>query len=53
MKIQEISKRELIAEDPADVAITYATGEQGMGMDTGHRTAPTHDEIAQRAFCRS
>ncbi len=51
MKIQEISTREIIGEHPADVAITYATGEQGMAVDTRDRTAPTHDEIAQLAFC--
>jgi hypothetical protein len=34
----------------ADIVTAYATGEQGMGKDTGHRMSPTHDEIAQLAF---
>jgi hypothetical protein len=35
----------------ADTLTSYATGECGMEMYTGGRAAPTHDEIAQLAFC--
>jgi hypothetical protein len=34
----------------ADIITSYATSELGMGMYTGGRTTPTHDEIAQLAF---
>jgi hypothetical protein len=36
----------LIGSKLADLA----TGEWGMGMYTGGRTSPTHDEIAELAF---
>jgi Protein of unknown function (DUF2934) len=35
----------------ADIVTAGATGEMGMGKDTGRRLYPTHDEIAQLAFC--
>jgi hypothetical protein len=35
----------------ADIVTADATGEIGMGKDTGRRLCPTHDEIAQLAFC--
>jgi hypothetical protein len=34
----------------ADTVVADITGESGMGMYTGRRLAPTHDEIAQLAF---
>ena len=40
----------LMRKKAADIAMTYATGGWGMAMDTGGRSVPTHDEIAQRAF---
>jgi len=33
------------------IAIEHAIALSGMGMDTGHRLSPTHDEIAQLAYC--
>jgi len=32
-------------------AVEDTAGEQGMGEFTGRRISPTHDEIAQLAFC--
>lgn len=40
----------LMRKEAAGIATTYATGEWGMAMDTGGRSVPTHDEIAQVAF---
>ena len=37
-------------KDMADFVAADATGEMEMGMYTGRRTSPTHDEIAQLAF---
>ena len=37
-------------ENVGDIVTSYATGEWEMGMYTGRRRAPTHDEIAQLAF---
>ena len=34
-----------------DFVTSHAAGEWGMGADTGGRPAPTHDEIAQLAYC--
>lgn len=33
-----------------DVIAFYATGEWGMGANTGRRIGPTHQEIARLAF---
>ncbi len=33
----------------ADIVAADITGEHGLGMYTGRRTSPTHDEIAQLA----
>ncbi len=35
----------------ADFVTSHAAGEWGMGAYTGGRPAPTHDEIAQLAYC--
>jgi len=35
----------------ADFVTSHAAGEWGMGAYTGGRAAPTHDEIAQLAYC--
>jgi DUF2934 family protein len=35
----------------ADILVELATGEMGTGEYTGRRLSPTHDEIAQLAFC--
>ena len=35
----------------ADFVFSHAAGEWGMGAHTGGRPAPTHDEIAQLAYC--
>jgi hypothetical protein len=32
------------------IAIEHAIGLSGMGMDTGRRLSPTHEEIAQLAY---
>ena len=34
----------------SEVAAEHAIGPSGMGMDTGRRLSPTHEEIAQLAF---
>ena len=34
----------------SEIATEHAIGLSGMGMDTGHRLYPTHDEIAQFTF---
>ena len=34
-----------------DFVSSQAAGEWGMGTYTGARTAPTHDEIVQLAYC--
>ena len=50
MTIAVIGGSGLVAKEAADIATTYATGEWVMSKDTGYRTFPTHDEIAQLAF---
>ena len=37
-------------EKLADIVAADTPGQRGMGMYTGGRTSPTHDEIAQLAF---
>ena len=37
-------------QKPADIAMEHAVGPSGMGMDTGSRPYPTHEEIARLAF---
>jgi hypothetical protein len=37
-------------KEVADIIAADTTGEWGMGMYTGGRLAPTHDEIARLAF---
>jgi hypothetical protein len=34
-----------------EIVVAGTTGERGMGKYTGGRCSPTHDEIAQLAFC--
>ena len=34
----------------SSIAVEHAIGPSGMGMDTGRRLSPTHEEIAQLAF---
>ena len=34
----------------AGIVVADTTGEWDMGMYTGRRTSPTHDEVAQLAF---
>lgn len=36
--------------DVADIIAADAMGAMGMEKETGRRTSPTHDEIAQLAF---
>ena len=42
---------ERVVTKAADFVSSNAAGEWGMGADTGGRQAPTHDEIAQLAYC--
>ena len=37
-------------KDVTGIGVADRTGESDMGKYTGHRTSPTHDEIAQLAF---
>jgi hypothetical protein len=40
-----------VVTEAAYFVTSEAAGEWGMGRYTGHRLAPTHDEIAQLAYC--
>ena len=42
---------EKVVTKAAGFVTAHAAGEWGMGTYTGGRPAPTHDEIAQLAYC--
>lgn len=42
---------EKVVTRAADFVTSHAAGEWGMGPYTGGRPVPTHDEIAQLAYC--
>ena len=46
--VGKLDKR--VVTEASDFVTSHATGQWGMGPNTGGRRAPTHDEIAQRAF---
>jgi hypothetical protein len=48
-KLDNLNKR--VVTDASHFVISHAAGEWGMGAYTGGRRAPTHDEIAQLAYC--
>jgi len=50
MTVAATGGRGLVGKEAADIAIVNATGEWDTAMDTGGRTSPTHEEIAQLAF---
>ncbi|HKW32136.1 MAG TPA: DUF2934 domain-containing protein [Candidatus Acidoferrum sp.] len=42
---------EKVVTKAADFVTSHAAGEWGTGANTGGRGGPTHDEIAQLAYC--